>query len=113
MNEGRTKVRNFLYTVSYVRKRLREEGFQVRNFPCRYQAGDGRYWSLIVEREGAQGPVLLTCLKEGVPRGEGSFSIMGPRCLNFRVITRSVKVLVENLLNVMEDKVEEAGGGEA
>lgn len=98
------KVRNFLYTQSYVRKRLREAGFVVRPLPMRYSSADERYWSVLVDLDGRDANVVLTCLKDGIGERSGSFSIMGPRCLNFKVITKSMDVLMENLRNVMEDE---------
>lgn len=104
MDEGDHRVKNFLYTRSYVRKRLSEGGFTVRRLPMRYSREDDRYWSFLVDVKGGGANVVLTCLKDGIAEKAGSFSIMGPRCLNFKVITKSMDVLMESLRNVMEEK---------
>lgn len=102
--EEEKKIKNFLYTRSYTCKRLRENGYVVKNLPIRYSQEDKRYWSVLIDKTGKDFNFIITCLKSGIAEKRGTFIICGPKCFSFKVDTKSFDVLVQAIDTLCEEE---------
>ena len=104
--------KNNLFTQSYLSQRLRAFGFKTKKLPIRYDASDSRYWSMLVDREGKNYNVQLTCLRSSLKEKRGIFVVFSSRSKNLQLDTLSAEVVRSSLEQLFEaideDRVKES-----
>ena len=98
--------KNNLFTMSYLAQRLRSFGFTTKKLPIKYEASDSRYWSMLVDKEGKNYNIQLTCLRSSLKEKRGIFIVFSSRSKNLQIDTLSAEV-VKSSLNQLCEAVEE------
>ena len=94
--------KNNLFTMSYLAQRLRSFGFATKKLPIRYDASDSRYWTLLLDKEGKNYNIQLTCLRSSLEQKRGIFVVFSSRSKNLQLDTLSAEVVRSSLEQLCE-----------
>lgn len=94
--------KNNLFTMSYLAQRLRSFGFITKKLPIRYDASDSRYWTLLLDKEGKNYNIQLTCLRSSLEQKRGIFVVFSSRSKNLQLDTLSAEVVRSSLEQLCE-----------
>lgn len=89
--------KNKLYTLSYFRKRLNDKTISSVRLINKYNDNDVRYWTILIDP--GKKNIICTCFKNGPD--DYYFSLLTDRYTNFEVKTKSMDIIIDSLLNLI------------
>jgi hypothetical protein len=105
--------KNKLYTKSYFKKRIVEQGFDVTDLKIQYEVNDLRKWTIIVNKQNInyKHNILITCFKDEQTK-EFSFKFQGQKFDDFILPTLSMKLIIDILKKTTEMEIPEQKEGQ-
>lgn len=96
--------KNKLYTKSYFKKRIVEEGFDVLDLKIPYEKNDLRKWTLVINKQKSNYKIniIITCFKNEETK-EFCFKFQGQRKKEFILTTLTMKLIIDILKKATED----------
>jgi hypothetical protein len=91
---------NNLYTLSYFRKRLKENDIKSVKLVNKFSDDDTRYWTILISPSFRN--LICTCYK--FPDGNFHFSIQTKNYTNYEIKTKSMEVIVKTVSLLIEEK---------
>jgi hypothetical protein len=100
--------KNKLYTKSYFKKRIVEQGFDVIDLKIPYENNDLRKWSLVINKTKCNYKmnIIITCFKDENTK-EFCFKFQGQRKKEFLLETLSMKLIIDILKKTTEETGED------
>lgn len=104
--------KNKLYTKSYFKKRIVEQGFDVTDLKIQYEVNDLRKWTIIVNKQKAKYKmnIIITCFKDEMTKNF-CFKFQGQRKKEFILETLSMNLIID-ILKKATAEVEEENNNE-
>lgn len=96
--------RNKLYTKSYFKKRIVEQGFDVLDLKIPYEKNDLRKWTLVINKTKSvyKMNIVITCFKDENTK-EFCFKFQGQKRKEFILNTLSMKLIINILQRAMAE----------
>lgn len=90
-------MKNKLYTKSYFKKRLIENGYIVTDLIIFYDNNDDRRWTILINRKNKieKDNIFITCYRKSPIHYW--FEIQTKKVNNYKLFTKSINVVVEQL----------------
>jgi hypothetical protein len=100
--------KNKLYTKSYFKKRIVEQGFDIIDLKIPYEKNDLRKWTLVVNKTKSNYKmnIIITCFKDETTK-EFCFKFQGQRKKEFLLETLSMKLIIDILKKTTDETVGE------
>lgn len=104
--------KNKLYTKSYFKKRIVEQGFDVTDLKIQYEVNDLRKWTIVVNKQKAKYKmnIIITCFKDETTKNF-CFKFQGQRKKEFILETLSMNLIID-ILKKATAEVEEENNNE-
>ncbi len=98
--------KNKLYTKSYFKKRIVEQGFDIIDLKIPYEKNDLRKWTLVVNKTKSNYKmnIIITCFKDETTK-EFCFKFQGQRKKEFLLETLSMKLIIDILKKTTDETV--------
>lgn len=94
--------KNKLYTLSYFRKRLKDKEISSVRLINKYCDDDVRYWTILIDPGNKN--IICTCFKHNIE--DFYFSLLTAKYTNFEVKTKSMDIIIDSLLNLINPESE-------
>jgi hypothetical protein len=102
--------KNKLYTKSYFKKRIVEQGFDVLDLKIPYEKNDLRKWSFVINKTKSSYKmnIVITCFKDETTK-EFCFKFQGQRKKEFILNTLTMNLIINILKKATEESENKEG----